>query len=121
MYKLQIASAPNLLEEVLEYIDTPAFIGFEEEFELLKSGQLEHPKVLQILLSNRRALPLDGLREQLRATLWIYYEETLRRLKAQKIGIAADQRSHMMAQIRDLLRQLNHGEFPRFVEFALKG
>lgn len=116
-----IASAPNLLEEVLEYIDTPAFIGFEEEFELLKSGQLEHPKVLQILLSNRHALPLDELREQLRATLWVYYSTTLRRLRAQKIGIAADQRSHMIAQIRDLLRQLKHGEFPRFVEFALKG
>lgn len=114
-----LASAPNLLDEVLEYIDTPAFIGFEEEFELLKSGQLEHPKILQILLSNRAALPLDELREQLRATLWVYYDATLRHLKAHRIGIDANLRSHMMAQIRDLLRQLKGGEFPRFVEFAL--
>ena len=113
-----LASAPNLLDEVLDYIDTPAFIGFEEEFELLKSGQLEHPKILQILLSSRHALPLDELREQLRATLWVYYDATLRQLKAQRIGIDINQRSHMMAQIRDLLRQLSGGEFPRFVEFA---
>lgn len=113
-----IANAPNLLDEVLDYIDTPAFIGFEEEFELLKSGQLEHPKILQILLSNRRALPLDELREQLRATLWVYYDATLRQLKAHRIGIDANMRAHMMAQIRDLLRQLNGGEFPRFVAFA---
>lgn len=113
-----LASSQELLDKVLEFVDTPIFECFEEEFELIKRNDMHHPKILNILLDERvKPLPTDEILKQLRYMLCLHYDALLKHLKTNKT-IDSPKRSYAMLKIRNILIDVEKGKFPRFETFC---
>ncbi len=113
-----LAETPSLLEEILEFIDTPFFPDFQEEFELLKKGDFHHPKILQITLNNNiPKLSEEELKKQICGILYTYYDNCFRYISQQK-NIEAKKHSFILRRLMNKKQLLKKGEIPKYESFS---
>lgn len=113
-----ILERPELLDYVLEYLDSEIFSTHGSEFELLKQGELEHPKLLRILL--RESLkPLDegALEAQIRLMLKHYYQRQLKEVASNQ-RLEFKKRAFFLGKIRLILEKLDQGGLIPYESFG---
>lgn len=105
-----ILQTPTILDYVLEYIDSEVFSLHQEEFRLLKAGNLDDPKLLRIaLLDQVIVLEEDEIKEQLRLMLHRFYTKKLKEIP-QNRGLEFQTRAFLLAKVRMKLEKLAQGE-----------
>ncbi len=113
-----ILEQPRLLEFVLEYLDSEVFGVHQAEFELLKLGEFEHPKLLRILLQERiHPLEESVLKEQLRLMLRHFYSKKLKEIAANK-SLDFKIRAFWLGKIRVHLEKLEKGGLVPYESFG---
>ncbi|RAX57620.1 DNA primase [Helicobacter monodelphidis] len=107
-----------LLDSLLEYVDTPVFQGYEEEFELLKQNNLEAAPILKIML-DEQIVGMDkaNLKKQVCMILDRYYRKQLVEVAHQKT-LSSERRSFLLDKIRLKLQELQKGELPQYESFS---
>lgn len=102
----------------MEYLDSEVFGVHQAEFELLKLGEFEHPKLLRILLQERiHPLEESVLKEQLRLMLRHFYSKKLKEIAANK-SLDFKIRAFWLGKIRVHLEKLEKGGLVPYESFG---
>jgi len=105
-----ILSQPNLIDTVLDTIDSSMFKTHHEEFSLLLENQLEHPKLRRILLwEDIKIYDEKSLIASMVAFLYHYYNEKFQEIKTAR-ELSYDKKQFLIRKIQEKMMKLKQGE-----------
>ncbi len=100
---------PELIDTVLDYIDSGFFQYHKEEFELLLSGKKDHPKLMEIAVDEEiKSYSEEDLKAELLVFLIKYYERKTRELV--RAPIPFEKKSFLIRKYKDYINRLKRGE-----------
>ncbi|MGP1450088.1 MAG: DNA primase [Wolinella sp.] len=113
-----LLDSPQMLDYVLEYIDSDVFIRHKEEFNALKSGDCSHPLLLKISMQEQ-ILPLSPqqVEEQLRLMLRFFYQRRLKEVASDR-RLEFKIRAFILGKIRLALETLDKGGLIPYESFS---
>ncbi len=101
---------PNLIDTVLDTIDSSMFKNHGEEFALLLGNQLEHPKLRRILLwEDIKTYDEKELIVSMINFLYNYYNEKFRAIKSAK-SLSYEKKKFLIRKIQEKMMKLKQGE-----------
>jgi DNA primase len=108
---------PNLIDTVLDTINTSMFTVHTEELSLLLSGEKEHPLLRKLLLiEDIEIYDEPKLVSALAMILHIFYQKELQRVK--ELDISLEKKSFIFRKIRNILDKLKKGELVPYESFS---
>lgn len=109
-----ILESPAVIENILDYLD-PSLLQFHaQEFALVLDGQLEHPLLMKISLSNDvKTFNEDDLKNELLHFLRKHYTNELKKVKMQQ-NIPYDKKTFLIRQFTEKVNKLRRGELVLF-------
>ncbi len=112
-----LLSNPNLIDEVLDLIDSSMFSMHKEEFLLLIEGKRDDPRLLEIeIRDDIKEYSKEDLKKQLSFFLIKYYNGVLK--KVIKSSLSFEERSFLIRKIRDKIDRLKKGELVTYESFG---
>ncbi len=112
-----LLSNPNLIDEVLDLIDSSMFSIHKEEFLLLIEGKTDDPRLLEIeIRDDIKEYNKEDLKKQLSFFLIKYYNGVLK--KVIKSSLSFEERSFLIRKIRDKIERLKKGELVAYESFG---
>lgn len=109
-----ILTEPNLIDTVLDTIDASMFKTHTEEFALLLSNQLEHPKLRRILLwEDIKVYDEQELIGSMVNFLYGYYNEKFQEVKNMK-QLSYEKKQFLIRKIQEKMMKLKKGELVAF-------
>ena len=102
---------PNLIDEVLNYLDFHFAKEYEEAFKALAKGNFDHPVLRGIALDDTISILNETeLKRQILQELILYYKQKLRKL-TQNSTMDYKKKSFLIRKIKiDILPRLQKGE-----------
>ncbi len=114
-----LLNKPELIDEVLDVIDSSMFGVHREEFNLLLKGETNDPRLIEISLRDDiKEYEKEDLKRQLSIFLRQYYDKLLKNIIHRK-DIAFDMKSYIVRKIRDNMEKLKRGELVIYEDFGI--
>lgn len=109
-----IIENPNMIENILDYLD-PSLLQFHaQEFALVLEGQLEHPMLMKISLTNDiKTFDEEDLKNELLHFLRKHYTSELRKVKMQQ-NISFEKKTFLIRQFTEKVNKLKQGSLVPF-------
>ena len=105
-----ILHEPNLIDTVLDTIDASMFKTHSEEFSLLLSNQLEHPKLRRIMLwDDVKVYDEASLISSMITFLHGYYMECFTQIKSNK-NLSYEKKQFLIRKVQNKIQTLKKGE-----------
>ena len=105
-----ILSEPNLIDTVLDTVDTSMFKTHGEEFSLLLSNQLDHPKLRRISLwEDIKVYNEQELISSMVNFLYGYYNEKFKEIIGSK-SLSYDKKQFLIKKVQEKIFKLKQGE-----------
>ena len=109
-----IIEKPEIIENILDYLD-PSLLQFHaQEFSLVLSGQAEHPLLMKIALTNDiKTFGEEDLKNELLHFLRKHYTSELKKVKMQQ-NIPFEKKTFLIRQFTEKVNKLKQGSLVPF-------
>ncbi|PHR56565.1 MAG: DNA primase [Arcobacter sp.] len=109
-----ILESPQLIENILDFIDPSQLHIHANEFSLALNNEHEHPQLVKTMLNDSiKVFKEEDLKNELLFFLRNYYAKELRKVKSQK-DISFEQKTFTIRQYTEKINKLRRGELVPF-------